>query len=358
MDRLLAKAEPISSAFSTSRVMYMGKENSSWERGASMYQAREKGRRHTRVRGETQLSPRGPQGSRDPAAAHGGPHPCSGQCPKEAVSPLEPSAAAAPPWTPWDGKGPRWSSLGRAADRGKDSHGEKSTENHLPWEGPHTGAGEECGEHNHRVHFQFPFPSPCIAHQEEAENQIKLNLGERKRWAEDILTLGIYFSLPCSDLIGSKLSWFPQAESVLPMTAIAGWCPCPSQNLDFSLCSPSPAQLGRGSDTVTLWVPTRPVPAVLPQSKSHHLAQIKFQQFLFGSNLLHIHMVIFLLKAGELMKIHNQGSGRSSTDYFSSKPIDYPLKLHWKPCYCIQFLFAFFRHFGSGECPSYCQHLE
>ena len=62
------------------------------------------------------------------------------------------------------GRDPRWSSLWRTAARGKDSRWRSSWRS-LPWEGPHTGAGEECEESGSRgcfFNFFLYFLNPVL----------------------------------------------------------------------------------------------------------------------------------------------------------------------------------------------------
>ena len=67
----------------------------------------------------------------------------------------------------------------------------------------------------------IPHP-PAPLRREEVENSgVKLSLGRNEAWGEGVFKICFYFSLSYSDLIGNKLVFFPQVESVLPVTVIA-----------------------------------------------------------------------------------------------------------------------------------------
>jgi len=61
--------------------------------------------------------------------------------------------------------------------------------------------------------------SPALLKGKEVE-KIRSKIKPRKKGRVKVrcFTIWFYFPLPYSDLIGNKLNYFPQAESILPMT--------------------------------------------------------------------------------------------------------------------------------------------
>ena len=65
--------------------------------------------------------------------------------------------------------------------------------------------------------------SCAIVGEQVGKSGLKMSPKRRERWREDIFKIWFHFSLPCSDLIGNKLTYFPQVKSVLPVMVIAEW---------------------------------------------------------------------------------------------------------------------------------------
>jgi len=94
--------------------------------------------------------------------------------------------------------------------------------NSLPWERPHTGAGEEreqegAAEATCDGLTASPIPrSFVLLRGQEVEKTGSKDEPRKKGWVEGrCFKIWFYFPLTYSDLTGDKLSKFPQAESVL-----------------------------------------------------------------------------------------------------------------------------------------------
>jgi len=117
------------------------------------------------------------------------------------------------------------------------AHMEKSVENCLPWEGPHTGTGAECEESSpwgersgrdnvwstdHNLHS----PSPCTTWggEEVGNSGVKLSLGRREGWGEGVWRFAFISYYPT--LIWLVMNLIPfslQIQSVLSVTVIGEW---------------------------------------------------------------------------------------------------------------------------------------
>lgn len=179
---------------------------------------------------------------------------------------------------------------------------EKSMENYLPWEGPHSlhcspGGGREWSK---------------------VEPGRKEGMGRRYFNTGDLFLITVlWFDWQYIQLISPSRVCFTH-EGTCWVMSLSLYQP----ELFIVLSLPCPAEEGQWhSGNPPQPHPLRQLMIVLPQSKSPGTNN---KQFSFGSNLPHIHIIIFLLKAGEVMKIPNQGSGRNSTDHLSSKP-----RTHW-----------------------------
>ena len=101
-----------------------------------------------------------------------------------------------------------WVSSGGAAPLGQGSCGRRFVEDCLPWEGAHTGAGEECEESSPEEGAAglTSVLIPCATGGEEGEKSgAKLSPGRMEGWGEGVFKMWLYFLLSYSDW---KINWW------------------------------------------------------------------------------------------------------------------------------------------------------